>query len=235
MYQQLLTNIVDFDDDLFRNITRRAYSPILAATVITDSLDKAIFDAAKSRGLQESTAPVVGGPFNYGSVITYNFQPTAWHQSRFSAGTKFGCWYGSLDQETTIYETVYHSALFVRGFYPGLNVSVRIDRDIFTVRCRGILIDLRAKHVMFPELINRNSYTYTNGLGDYLYYQNQNGLLVQSARHNGINAALYRPEILANPQLKRQIAYVTNPSRDIVEVHEPIGTLINSVSFTSLS
>ena len=41
-------------------------------------------------------------------VISYSFDSAHWQATRFSDGTTYGLWYGSLDVATTVYETAWH-------------------------------------------------------------------------------------------------------------------------------
>jgi hypothetical protein len=72
------------------------------------------------------------------------------------------------------------------------------ERRVFDVRCNAVLIDLRDKHAVYPNLVSRTSYALTQQIGRYLHDQGLNGLLVLSARCDGVNAAIFKPERLSN-------------------------------------
>ena len=68
-------------------------------------------------------APLITRPFDYGAVITYPFVPQNWHATRYSDGMRYGVWYGALELETTVRETVYHWHRFLTDSFP-------LDREI---------------------------------------------------------------------------------------------------------
>jgi len=74
-----------------------------------------------------------------------------------------------------------------------------------------LFIDLRGKHDRFPGLIDKDDYTFTHALGEYLNRNNQSALLVQSARFNGINLAAFRPDVLSNPRHHSYLRYHWSP------------------------
>ena len=82
------------------------------------------------------------------------------------------------------------------------------------VRCDALLIDLRGKHAEFPDLVRRDAYTFTHQVGQVVHEQDLSGLLVKSARCDGINAAIFRSERLSNVREKMFVTYKTNVVRD---------------------
>ena len=120
-------------------------------------------------------------PFRYGVSITLGgICPGI--RSRFSDGTAFGVWYGSLSIVTTIYETVYHWLRFLddAGIRDGSAGPVIADRRVFKVRVAGILIDLRGKELEFPNLVSTRGYSFTHRLGDHLNRAGQSGLILMN-------------------------------------------------------
>jgi hypothetical protein len=75
-------------------------------------------------------------------------------------------------------------------------------------------VDLRDKHTAFPDLVRRDSYTFTHQVGRILHEQDLSGLLVKSARCDGINGAIFRPERLSNAREKMFVTYKLNVVRD---------------------
>jgi len=100
---------------------------------------------------------------------------------------------------------------------------VRGERRVFDVRCDAILLDLRGKERKAPRLLDRRSYDYTQPLGAYLQVQGSNGLLVKSARCEGINAAIFRPEVLSRARDLCHLTYVMNPRQDLALVERTPG------------
>ncbi|HEY3461659.1 MAG TPA: RES domain-containing protein, partial [Casimicrobiaceae bacterium] len=77
-----------------------------------------------------------------------------------------------------------------------------------------------AKHL---ELVDRSSYAFTQALGSYLYEQDQNGLLVRSARCEGVNAAIFKASRLSEPRHRAWLTYRLNASRDRFVAERPRG------------
>ena len=94
---------------------------------------------------------------------------------------------------------------------------------MFEVRCEAILIDLRGKESAESRLLDRASYAYTQPLGAYLQAQGTNGLLVRSARCDGVNAAIFREEALADVRDLCHLTYAMNPLEDWASVERAPG------------
>jgi hypothetical protein len=223
MYEELIDTAVDFHADLARNIKTIRESQALFDDLSDDAADWAVAIAAEGQEYIASSAPLITRPFDYGLVITYPFVPHHWQQTRFSDGLHYGVWYGSLDMETTIPESIFHWRRFIDDSYPALDRDIVGERRVFDVRCDAIVLDLRGKEARFPQLVDRASYAYTQGLGRYLHEQGQNGLLVRSARSAGANAAVLRPAVLSGVRDRCYLTYLTNPTRDEVLVQRHNG------------
>ncbi|BAU47989.1 RES domain protein [Sulfurifustis variabilis] len=202
---ELLDTVVPFDDDAFRNIKSIRESQDLFDDLSPSKADRACAQAA-SEGPASGFPPLIARPFDYGTVITFPFVPENWHVTRFSDGTLYGVWYGSLELETTVHETVYHWVRFVRDSFPDYDREIRAERRLFRARVNALLVDLRGKEAMFPGLVDPDSYGFTHPVGRYLHEQRQNGLLVKSARCDGTNCNVFAPEALSNV---RDVCYLT--------------------------
>ena len=167
--------------------------------------------AAESAGRIETGSAVVTRPFDYGTVITYTFESAHWQATRFSDGTRYGVWYGSWDATTTVYETAYHWSRFVRDSFGTEDRAIRTERRLFDVRCDALLIDLRGKEKAYPGLVDRKSYAFCQQVGRHVHEQGQNGLLVRSARCDGVNAAIIPPERLRDVRDKLFLTYRLQP------------------------
>ena len=225
MYEDLIRKVVDFHDDLLRNIKTIRRSQALFDDLSEDPQDQAVAVAAEASDRIASPAPLITRPFDYGTVITYPFVNFNGHMTRFSAGAHYGVWYGSLNLETTVYETVYHWHRFVTDSYSAEDRVIRGERRVFNARCDAILIDLRGKHRQAPGLVDRRDYGFTQPLGRYVKDQGQNGLLVKSARSDGVNAAILRQEVLSNVRDVCHLTYFMNPRKDSVRVERSPGKL----------
>ena len=235
MYEELIDSAVDFHADLSRNIKTIRQSQALFDDLSDDPTDWAVAVAAEGQEYIASAAPLITRPFDYGLVITYPFVPHHWQQTRFSDGLHYGVWYGSLDMETTIPESIYHWRRFIEDTYPGENRDIVGERRVFDVRCDAIVLDLRGKETRFPQLVDRASYAYTHGLGRYVHEQGQNGLLVRSARSEGDNAAVLRASALSAVRDRCYLTYVTNPTRDAVLVQRQNGDAWMTVKPSALA
>lgn len=202
---ELLDTVVPFDDDAYRNIKSIRESQDLFDDLSPFKADRAYAQAAAEGPIGEHP-PLIGRPFDYGTVITFPFVPENWHMTRFSDGTLYGVWYGALELETTVHETVYHWVRFVRDSFPDYDREIRAERRVFRAHVNALLVDLREKHTRFPGLVDPDSYGFTHPLGRYLHEQRQNGLLVRSARCEGTNCNVLVPDVLSNV---RDVCYLT--------------------------
>ncbi|MBN9460414.1 MAG: RES family NAD+ phosphorylase [Burkholderiales bacterium] len=205
---------VDFHDDLVRNIPGIRASQDLFDDLSADPADWAIAIAAEGSGRLPAAAAAIRRPFDYGTVISYSFDSAHWQATRFSDGSTYGVWYGSLDIETTVYETAWHWYAFLLDSFPDEDREVVTDRRVLDVRCDALLIDLRGREKTYPDLVSRSSYAYTQQVGSYLHEQGLNGLAARSARCDGTNAAIFRPERLSNVRDRAFLTYRVNVARD---------------------
>jgi hypothetical protein len=213
MYSGLISSVVDYHLPLLRNIKGIRESQDLFDDLGDDAIDTAVAFAAESRETVVSHAPLITRPFDYGAVITYPFLPENWQGTRFSDGLSYGVWYGSEELETTVYETAHHWRRFILDSFAEKNRTITGDRRVFKTMCNGILVDLRRRDATCPDLVDPRSYTFTQPLGRYLHEQNQNGLLVRSARCTGINAAIFTPTVLSNHSDLHSLTYRMNPAQ----------------------
>jgi hypothetical protein len=234
MYEALIDTAVDYHGDLSRNIKTIREAQALFDDLSQDSADWDIAIAAEAQDYIASGAPLITRPFDYGVVITYPFVPQHWQQTRFSDGLRYGVWYGSLEVETTVYESIHHWRRFIEDSFAAEDRTIIGERRVFDVRCDAIMMDLRSKESKFPALLDRRSYAYTHALGRYLNEQGQNGVLVHSARTQGTNAAVLRPEVLSSVRDRCYLTYVTHPARDEVLVQREPGETWLSIKPSAL-
>lgn len=214
MQADLFTANTDFHGDLVRNIAGIRESQHLFDDLSSDPRDWAIAIAAEEHERITTAAALITRPFDYGTVISYSFDSTHWHATRYSDGSRYGVWYGSLQVETTVFETAWHWYRFVRDSYPGEDRVITTDRRVFNARCDALLLDLRGREAAYPDLVNRASYAFTHQVGRYVHEQGLNGLLVRSARCAGINAAIFRAERLSNVRDQLFLTYHLNAAKD---------------------
>ena len=223
MFGDLCATNADFHGDLVRNIKTIRASQDLFDDLARDAADTAVAIAAEAEERVATPAAVVTRPFDYGTVISYAFDPSTWQATRFSDARRYGVWYGSLDAETTVYETVFRWHRFLTDSYAAENRVVTGERRLFDVRCDALLVDLRGREEAFPDLVNRTSYAFTHALGSFLADQGANGLLARSARCDGVNGAIFRRERLSNVREKMLLTYRCNPVLDTCAVERAAG------------
>lgn len=214
MQADLFAANVDFHGDLRRNIPGIRSSQNLFDDLSSDPADWAIAIAAEGAERIPTAAALISRPFDYGAVISYSFDSAHWQSTRFSDGTTYGVWYGSPEIETTVHETAWHWYRFVRDSFGDEDREIVTDRRVFDVRCDALLLDLRGKHTALPGLVSRRSYEFTHRIGRYVHEQGLNGLLAPSARCEGTNAAVFRPERLSNVRDRMFLTYRLNAARD---------------------
>jgi RES domain len=203
LFDTLIREVADYRGDLVRNIKGIRVSQDLFDDLASDAAGREVAIAAEAATRIPSPAPLITRPFDYGAVITYPFAPYNWQATRYSDGLEYGVWYGALDLETTVYETLYHWHRFVTDSFPAEGEIVG-ERRVFEVRCEAILIDLR--RAAEPRLLARGDYSFTQQLGRYLWRRSQSGLLAPSARAPGVSAAIFRADALSDV---RDLCYLT--------------------------
>ncbi|MCE2949943.1 MAG: RES family NAD+ phosphorylase [bacterium] len=204
---ELFSANADLHGDLLRNIPGIRDSQELFDDLADDPADRAVAIAAEGAGRLATSGAAISRPFDYGTVISYSFESSHWQQTRFSDGTRFGVWYGALELETTVHETAWHWQRFVLDSFASEARTIVTERRVFNVRCDALLVDLRGQEVRHPGLVDPVSYAFTHRVGDYLNGQGANGLLVESARCRGTNAAVFRPERLSNVRDRAYLTY----------------------------
>lgn len=222
MFEGLIEKIVDFDDDAFRNIA--AVEEDLFDDLSPDPGERAFGEALVSAGRKQRDLEslTIMRPFTYG--VSLSDSPHAAFPTRFSDGTRFGVWYGSLDLLTSVYETAYHFKNRITDMLGVFDEEVVSKRSVFLVHVRGILVDLRNKQRGFPKLLDKTDYSFSHAVGSYLYDNGQNGLLAASARyHAGVNVASFKPSILSNPRHHVYLTYKWTPGDSIMRIEKTPG------------
>lgn len=223
MFGKLCSTNADFHGDLVRNIKTIRESQDLFDDLSADPGDRAVAIAAEAEERMPTAAAAITRPFDYGTVLSHSFDPSTWQATRYSDARRFGVWYGAAEVETTVYETVFHWHRFLVDSYATEDRIVTGERRLFDVRCDALLIDLRGKENDFPDLVNRTSYSFTQSLGNFLTDQGANGMLVRSARCNGVNGAIFQQERLSNVRDRMLLTYRCNPAQDACSVERTPG------------
>lgn len=222
----LFTDIVRYRHPLFRNIAGLVRSENLFDDLSDDPVDWLYAQAADATLRPATVSGRLTRPFDYANFIAdpFSHYGTGWRESRFADGAHYGVWYGCLEDKTTLYETVYHwlKGILAKDISPEISNREPFitERRIFAVDCDALLVDMRQKHSLYPNLIHPSSYVFTHQVGRYLKTQNMNGCLVKSARCDGINAAIFRAEVLSNPVDKYWSTYSWRPGDATVTVRK---------------
>lgn len=222
-FAALCSSTLLFDGDLLRNIKSIRVSQDLFDDLADNEFDRATAVTASALAKDAAQEPCITRPFAYGTVISYSFDAAPWQETRFSDGRRYGVWYGSLELETTVYETVFHWYRFVMDSFSEHGGEIIGERRVFRAGCDALLIDLRGKEAAFPELRSRKDYGFCQRLGSWLVEQGQNGVLVRSARCEGVNGAIFRQERLSNVRDLCWLTYRTVPGEDSVTVERKPG------------
>lgn len=220
---ELFSANIDFHGDLVRNIPGLRRSAHLFDDLSEDPSDWEVAIASEGTQRIPTAAAVITRPFDYATAIGYAFDAAHWQATRFSDATRYGVWYGSLDVETTVYETAWHWYRFVRDSFGDEAREIVTERRLFDVRCDALLIDLRGKAKRYPELVSRTSYRFTHEVGRYVHEQELNGLLTRSARCDGINAAVFKPERLSRVRHRSYLTYRLDLARDTLSAERTAG------------
>ncbi len=219
----LCTGSLDFAGDLVRNIKGIRVSQDLFDDLSPDPVDWVVAIRAEGEASISTPAAVVTRPFDYGTVITWSFDPSHWVATRFSDGRRFGAWYGSTELETTVHETVYHWHRFLMDSFPTEDRVITSDRRVCDVRADATLVDLRGREVDTPALVSRSSYVFTQQVGALVHGRGDAGLIVRSARCEGTNVAMFDRAALSDVRERCFLTYRCNPRADIVEVQRAPG------------
>lgn len=211
----LFDTVLELDQTIARNIVKINALTQIFSDLVDDADDAKIADKA-IQSVLKNTLDSQG--FFYTTAIGFPFETDNFMASRFSDGT-FPVWYGSLDNMTTIYETTHHmiqSEMAIENI-EDIEMITR-ERTIYDVHCQAILLDLTRKKKYYPDLVSDN-YRMTQTIGKQLYQQGFPGLLSPSARyHRGVNANLFKQEILDDPQMNCELIYRLFPQERIVKV-----------------
>lgn len=218
----------DFREDFQRNIVSLRKSEDLFDD-ISDG-DPTLSDLAQQlESSLKSNIPTgtIQRGFFYSAPLQYPFANIT--ESRYSDGT-YGVLYGSLDLETTVYETVYHMARCEMGV-EGVSGQIVRERAVYLIHCNAILLDLTGKTADYPEL-TANDYSYTQQVGKRVSSEGHPGLLVPSARkRGGVNVVVFNQAVLSNARINCYLVYRMDTANRIVTVEREEGTTLLQITY----
>lgn len=225
---RLFSTSRDFRDDFHRNIVSLRKSEDLFDDI--NDGDPALSSLAQrtEMGLKANvpTGTIQRG-FFYSAPFQYPFtQITA---SRYSDGS-FGVLYGSLDMETTVYETVHHMVRYTLGI-EGIAGEIIRERAVYLVHCNAILLDLTARGTGYPELLS-DDYTFAQQIGKRVSSEGHPGLLAPSARRpRSVNTVIFNPDVLSNARINCYLLYRMNVPKRVVNVEREPGVRWLEIGF----
>lgn len=223
----LFDRVRDFDDDVFRNIVSLRESQDLFDDLTVDEGATQYAIAAEAQVKSNLPPGVIERGFDYTTAVDYPFTNEPYLLSRYGNGS-FGVWYGALDLETTLYETLYHTVR-EESKVEGLSGILKRERAVYLVRTRAILINLVGKEKKYPELI-ADSYALTQQIAERVHKEHP-GLLATSARYSGTNLIAFTPKILSNPRVNCYLTYTYDYHKKSAVVERRPGEVILERSF----
>ncbi len=214
--------VVDTHRDLRRNIVSLRESRNLFDDLSDDPAEQALAQQVEGavKPLQyHSPTPVIHRPFEeaaWFNAIGWPFQH--WQSSRYSDGS-FGVWYGADTVLATVYETAYHwyhsLLLDAEGF---TREAVAIERKVYNVACRALILDLRPRVEEFPALLHRTDYAFTQQVGARLQREGHPGLVAPSVRYpEGLSYVVFNHAVLSNPRVNCMLTYRLERGHVLVE------------------
>lgn len=229
-------SVVDVDQQLYRNIISLRQSTDLFDDLSDDPADWAAGQRAEMVAKPpqfESQQPIIDRPFEdaeYTEAIGFPFDH--WSASRYSAG-HYGVWYGAVDLDTTIHETVHHWRTGLLRDTGAENVEgMAVERRVHLVRCRAGLLDLSGYRSLWPWLVS-DTYGPCQALGARLHNEGHPGLFVPSARCAGTCTPILNPRVLSSPSVCCYLTYTIAHGQVRVE-RDPGTTLLTVQSHGTL-
>lgn len=211
----LFTSSWPLNSDLYRNVAKAPDKPFDDLAEDDDSFDLAETAINQAQSALAMGRELLRDPVYY-NAIGRSFENRPSFPTRYSDGT-YPVWYGSLAENTTIFETAYWM-IRIEMAHGGTDRRITRQRQIFRVHCDAILVDLREKKERFPELVG-GDYHLTHQIGRRIQREMHPGLLAPSARDiGGINAAIFTSRVLSNPRPDQQLQYQLDPATLTVTV-----------------
>jgi hypothetical protein len=224
--EHLFNKSRDFEGRLFRNIVSLRETEDLFDDLTEDQDVSNVGYSTEMRVKANIPAGQIQRSFYYSTAIGYPFTTEPFMSSRYGDGT-FAVWYGALELETTIYETVHHMVRDIRNV-AGVNEIVVRERAVFNVACRALLLDLKGKEKDYPGLV-ADSYVFTQEIGRRLHREGHPGLIAPSARCEGLNAVILNETVLSDPRNHCYLLYRFMSTRNIVEVERSAGDVMMNI------
>ena len=215
MYLEKIKSLQHFNEQVIRNTPTFVEETDTFSDLVDNKFD---LDVAKKTINQSNETHFNSVEYQ---AIEYVFQKPIYFQSRFGDGS-FPVWHGSLEQITTFYETGFHwYNTVLQDMYYDENKPITVNRSLFNVTCKAILVDLRGHEKKVPELIDKrfDAYKVTQALSKELYTHGQSGIYTQSARHKGgENVAIYNKKHLSHAEYVKNVSYIYDYKANNIKV-----------------
>lgn len=145
--------------------------------------------------------------------------------SRWTDGS-FPAWYGGDSVETALHEVLYH-AIRIRSAQGGTSelTDWREKRTILTSSCDAVLIDVTQKVGIYPWLVS-DDYSKCQELGSFVKSKELHGICYQSARCDGVCAAIFSRAVLHTPD--EQFTTTLTCNGVLAEAYDEAGRLLIS-------
>lgn len=141
-------------------------------------------------------------PFQYGDtgLTLYVFEKLNWYYGRFGKGTRYGVWYGSLEEETSIKEVLYYRLIESHELFKNPKIRdpfIVCQRAMFKARCQAPrLVDLTKEKKYYAHLTDED-YSFCQNLGKKAIHEKIDAFFTPSARNpQGICTPIFNPSIL---------------------------------------
>lgn len=227
---------INYSDNLFRNITTIRESQDLYDDLSNKASDwqYAIDSEIASKPKEYSQPPIIHRPFEeqkFIKAIDFPFKNKNWNVSRYSNGN-YGVWYGALELNTTIHETVYHwrNGFLNQSTFKQSPQYIYQERRVFQVYCKALLLELRPKVKNYPSLIHEQDYMLTQHIGERLYSEGHPGLISLSARHKeGSIAAIFTSKVLSDPKDYCYLSYILDTKNQKVIIEREPGITLMTI------
>lgn len=149
--------------------------------------------------------PKIERVFQYGNIedSLLCFDERFWRWGRFGDGS-FGVWYGALDEETSIKETLYHRPEIDRNdLKSAVNPIIQARRlfkaDLTPKKFSDLCVYVQA----YPLLVHESDYSFCQSLGSYAIQEKLDLFLTPSVRNpNGICIPVFSAKIIKDKAIR---------------------------------
>lgn len=143
--------------------------------------------------------------FQYGNIDNslLCFNEKFWRWGRFGDG-RFGVWYGALEEETCIKETLHHRPEMDKNdLRKAHNPIIQARRMFKATLLPNIQADLRQYINSHPLLTHKNDYSFCQKLGIYAKKEQIDLYLTKSVRNaNGTCIPAFNPDIITDKAIR---------------------------------